>query len=88
MKKTLKEMLHEKHTKTFNALYAYQVIELMEEVREKTLKECAEKAKMRRHYPLTDRDGGLIEKYNTLTVDITIDKDSILSLDKKTIDFN
>jgi hypothetical protein len=86
MKKTFKEILHEKHPKTFNALYANQVIELMQYVREQTLKECAEKAKMSQFRPFTERDEGLIERYKTLTVDISIDKNTILSLDKNSIE--
>lgn len=52
MTKTLKELLHEKHPKTFNALYGHQVISLMGEVREQTLKECAEFVGNNPHNPI------------------------------------
>ena len=42
--KTLKRVLLEKYPNRNNALYSHEVVEMMQFVREETLKECAKKS--------------------------------------------
>lgn len=87
MKKTFDEIITERYPHRQNNLYAldYEVTALMQYVREQTLKECADKAKILFHDGRT-KENRSISQFNTNANNIKLDKDSILSLDKNTID--